>query len=265
MPVFNSNPNSQAVIKDLVKIATGLNAGQVDLLIEIAESMARPVTAVVDPATDIVVPTFASNFCTRLLIHHATTAEKFKKKSFEYAFAAASQASGRTATLTVSGTFSGADVIVDGVKFSCKTEASAKISETRITISKLMEARWIRECHTGRDFLQGVQSKVVPHLRGYERILILRAIDRAAGAIEYRLVEMPLQVLQAIGRLNAEDFGPRTDNGGSSAKVRYKGDVAFTLRLDGSVEKVTVAGLSTDFCRTHASWLIPVRQDDDEN
>lgn len=262
VPVSSSNPGDRASIERLVATVRTLEVGQIDLLIEMAVSMTRPVMAYVDPSSDIVDSKFASNFSARLLMHHATTAEKFKKKSFEYAFVAASVESGRNARLTECGTFPGADVIVNGVNFSCKTEAAAQINEARITISKLMEARWIRECETEEDFLNGVLRRVVPHLQGYERILILRAINRDAGAIEYKLVEIPVEVLRSIEQLTARDFGARTVNGGSSAKVRYHGEVAFTLRLDGSVEKVTIAGLSSDVCRTHASWLIPVLQDE---
>jgi transcriptional regulator with XRE-family HTH domain len=244
--------------KQLMGYLRVLVPGQVELLLDMARAITSPVLPQVDPNTDIVTSEFAVNFSTRLLLHHATTAETFKKKSFEYALAAASKVAGRSATLTENGTFPGADVIIDGVKFSCKTEAAAGISRSSITVSKLMEARWIRECRTGSDFLNGVLARSVEHLRRYERIVVLRAIRTSTTVVEYKLVEIPLEVLLAMSSLKPKDFSERTPNGSSRARVKYNGQDAFTLTLDGSVEKVSVSGLKSSLCRHHATWDIPV-------
>ena len=84
----------------------------------------------------------------------------------------------------------------------------------------------------------------------------MRAFDRADGTVEYNLVEIPLTVLRQVKALRAGDFSERTKNGGSSAKVTVNGRPAFTLRLDGSVEKITVSGLRVDVCRRHGTWRV---------
>ena len=108
---------------------------------------------VIDSDTDIVTEPFAKNFRIRLQLHHATHEEVFKKKTFEFAFKAASIVAGRTAEMDEDVTSAGYDLKVDDVRFSLKTEAGKTTSGTHIKISKLMEARWIRECRTGQDYL----------------------------------------------------------------------------------------------------------------
>lgn len=244
-------------VQQIADVCRELNAGQLDLLLEMARAMKTKIEQVVSLDSDIVVPEFAANFSNRLLIHHATNEEKFKKKSFEYAFRAASRSAKRKAEITDDPCCPGADVVVDGVQFSLKTEAAASISPDKITISKLMEARWIRECQSGADFARGIKRKVVTHLRKYERILTLRAFSVETSAVRYDLVEIPCALLLEMGKLTARDFAPPNENHSGKADV-YRGNVkAFSVRLDGSVEKITISGLLTNLCRKHASWTVP--------
>ncbi len=141
-----------ATKKQLAEAISKLNGGQLDLLFEMATCMGSTIKEVVSKDSDILTEEFRANFSNRLLVHHATHEEKFKKKSFEYAFCAASRSAGRQARMTSDPTNPGADVIVEGRSFSLKTEAAAGISENNITISKLMEARWIRDCKSKKDF-----------------------------------------------------------------------------------------------------------------
>lgn len=248
------------VNEQLVDILHKLNRVQVSLLLEMARAMTVEIEQYIAENSDILVPGFNENFSNRLIIHHATHAEKFKKKAFEYAFASASNSAGRTATITVSSTNPGEDVVVDKIKFSWKTEASAKLTPRKsITISKLMEARWIRDCGEPEDFAKQTTQRVVAHLGKYERILMLRAYDVLPPAasqavplgqgslpipeqvtirlpkVRYDLYEIPLNILVLVEGLKASDFKPKTRNGGSSAKVFTEdGKHAFTITLDGS-------------------------------
>ncbi len=160
-------------IEQLEQVLRELNTVQITLLLEMAKAMTRNVREYINERSDLLVPEFATNFSNRLLIHHATHVEKFSKKTFEYAFASASTSAGRTAEIITSSTNPGTDVLVNGVAFSLKTEASAGLRRDKITISKLMEARWIRECKTPEDFAYGMTTRVVLHLQKYQRILAL--------------------------------------------------------------------------------------------
>lgn len=252
-----ADDSSAIVLTRLQSLILGLGDGKARLLLEMAEAISSPIAEELASDSDIVTNPFAENFATRLRLHHATSEEKFKKKSFEYAFTAAAQASGRNAQITNNPTHPGADVMVDGCGFSLKTEASANLSQTRITISKLTEARWIRECRSSEDFCSKVRARVCAHLRSYQRILMLRASGNVEDGARYDLVEIPVALLQQIEGLAPQDFSARTANGSSSAGVMHGGEEAFRLRLDGSVEKVTISGLLMEHCKVHASWTIP--------
>ncbi len=231
-----------------------LGEGQIDLIREMASHMVNPIQEQVNSASNLLTSRFRENFSNRLVVHHATHEEKFKKKSFEFAFCAAYRSDGRVATIVVSQTNPGADVVVDGGKFSLKTEASAGISQAKITISKLMEARWIRDCKTKTDFARCTQSRIVKHLNEYERIVVLRAFNLERNLVRYDLIEIPKTLLLKIESLKISDFRKRTAGGGSGADVYDGKTKVFSIRFDGSVEKVTVSGLLTEACFWHGSW-----------
>jgi hypothetical protein len=241
----------------LEKAIVSLDELKIALLAEMAASLTRKVEVTTAAArSDLVCGDFVEDFANRLLLHHATNEERLNKKSFEYLFVASCKAAGRTASRVSLDDNPHADVVVDGVMFSLKTEASASISEGVITVSKLAEARWIRECRTGKDFLSGVRAKIVPHIESYERILTLRSFSVGDRGVRYDLVEIPRELLLKMRNLREEDFAPRTSNNSTKATVTKDGRPAFSLRLDGSVEKVTIANLSVSECITHARWLI---------
>lgn len=245
-------------LENLIQVLTST---QLEILLELATAMTSQIEEDVEGSSDILTPEFTTHFSNRLLIHHATHEEFLSKKSFEYAFVAASRASGKMSQVTLSSTHSGADAIVDGVKFSLKTEASQKIAKDRIVISKLMEARWIRDCLTPSDFATAARQRIVAHLQQYQRILILRTSKIPTSKIRYDLIEVPVELLLRIESLTESDFQPKSKSGGSRAEIKQESDLsnrkAFSLILDGSVEKVTISGLDLRLCTRHGSWILP--------
>ena len=103
--------------EQLEQLIRELNPVQITLLLEMARAMRRDIQEDINEQSDLLVPEFATNFSNRLLIHHATHAEKFSKKAFEYAFASASTSAGRTAQIISSSTNPGTDVLVNGGAF----------------------------------------------------------------------------------------------------------------------------------------------------
>lgn len=178
------------------------------------------------------------------------------EKWYEYIILASSNSTGKTAKLTTNSNYSGQDIIIDNVAFSLKTEGSKSIKKDELTISKLMEARWIRDCKTKQQFVQGIQDHIMSHLSSYERIFCLRSFNKD-DYLEYELVEIPLDLLKLVSQIKSSNIGPLTKNGGCSANVMHQWKKAFTLRLDGSVEKVTIANLRIENCIRHAVWKIP--------
>ncbi|GAA2290552.1 hypothetical protein GCM10010415_72770 [Streptomyces atrovirens] len=251
-------------LERLVAQAHLLDDAQLEMLSEMAEALREPCEVRVDPSSDLASDRFIDYFLNRLKIHHATSEEKFKKASFEYAFIAAARYSGVSATKTRSQTFQGADATVDGVRWSLKTEASAKISKSTIVVSKFSEARWIRDCETPGDFLRECVPRFLRHLDEYDRIATLRAFSVGRELVRYDLIEIPKGLLANVANLSEGDFTPRTKNGGSSALVRDSRGIAFKVVLDGSVEKITLSRLPVQRCWFHASWIVPTIPEDEE-
>ncbi len=239
----------------LLAAARQLPEARLGVLIDLAVALRRQVSTRAEADSAIATAAFAEDFSGRLLAYHAFHEQKLTKKTFEYVFCAASRAAGHNAVITTSSVNAGADVTVDGVAFSLKTEGAKSMSKSAITVSKLMEARWIRECRTPQDFADEVRSRVVDHLGEYERIITLRAFEKP-NYFDYDLVEIPVAILRLVEGLTADNFTPRTANGGSSARVLRDGEEVFTIRLDGSVEKITISGLKTSVCTHHATWRV---------
>ena len=252
-------------VEDLTEIARTLNDAQLDLLINMAKALRVDIQEQVNPRSDLMGGGFAEYLGNTLRLHHATSKEKFKKKSFEYAFVAAAAHAGHSARITSQATVAGADLVLDGaVRCSLKTEAAAGLNRNSITISKFSEARWIRECRTPDDFRRETATRMMRHLHEYDRVFTLRAYDTARDRVRYDLVEIPLALLLRVETLRPADFSPRTSNGSSSATVLDSdGRPAFRVRLDGSVEKITITGLPVSKCVIHASWTVPTIEGDE--
>jgi hypothetical protein len=240
----------------LDELINALPPGKIDLLAEMARALNRTVVSTVDPASDLVNEEFNEDFSGRLLLFHAMHDAALTKKTFEYFFCGASRAAGRDAKQTENDVHPGEDVVVNEVRFSLKTEGGKSISPSALQISKLMEARWIRECRTGDDFCRLTRERVFKHLQHYERIITLRSFQTEKH-VSYQLVEIPRALLERVDTLRPSDFSARTASGSSGATVvDPQGRPLWVLSLDGSVEKVTVRNLDIKKCRVHSCWRV---------
>ena len=208
--------------------------------------------------SDFVTAAFAQEFGHRLLVYHATHTQKATKEAFEHSFQRACQANGKIAVLSAKGT-KGADIVVDDVPFSLKTESSVNISASRITVSKLMEASWMKHFKEKEEYSQAVVEHVMPHLRRYERLLCLRAFDVPNG-VRYDLIELNLKVLRGINGIKATSFSDATSSGTCHSHILDQQDNEyFTLEFDGSAQKVKISKFRIDLCRKHGSWYVPMK------
>ncbi len=192
-------------------------------------------------------------FSTRLAAHHASSGVALKKENFEHILEQSFKRAGHDAKRTDSMVHRGADLEVEGRRFSLKTEAAKGLNPKSITISKLMEARWIRDLTGPEDAPDQVRKRILSHLQEYDRIFMLRSYGDETK-VRYDLREIPKHVLGAVANLETKDFGKITNAGGTSANVNLNGRKAFKLVLDGSVEKITISGLDVDLCPLHAWW-----------
>ncbi|PZO18706.1 MAG: hypothetical protein DCF25_09385 [Leptolyngbya foveolarum] len=253
-----STPSLDTLLAQLYEMAPQLTATRLSLLNQMAVALQAEFEGSPNKDSDFATPAFYEYFASRLLIHHAVVEEKLNKKSFEYIFRDALRHDENTAHLTLSSVHPGADLILNGERFSLKTEASRSLRAAKITISKFMEARWIRdkdELGLARDS----SRKLSDHLESYDRIVMLRAAYLAPGQVKYDLVEIPHDLLMLATRIEAKDITlSKGRSGGGSAVVRQDEEAVLTLKFDGSVEKVTIANLLVERCTIHATWQIPL-------
>lgn len=210
------------------------------------------------PRTDFLSPEAYEYFGMRLTAHHAYSSHMLKKENFEHILQAAFRMAGIPAHLQSSMTHRGADIAVDGVSISLKTEAAAGLKADAITISKLMEAAWIKQITSAADIPAYVSRMVLPHFGNYERIFILRSYlhPTRRNLVRYDLREIPKSLLELVGRLTPPDFSPLTRTRTTSADVKLDGRVAFKFRLDGSDDKLTITALDVRHCPLHAWWML---------
>ena len=197
-------------------------------------------------------------FSIRLAAHHAYSSTVLKKENFEHILQQSFLRAGIPATRAESMTERGADLTAGNVTLSLKTEAARNLRLDSITISKLMEAAWIKGITSTEDIPERVAAMVMPHFSNYDRIFILRSYpDRERdGSIRYDLREIPKTVLARVKHLRPEDFTPLTRTRTTSAEVKIEGRRAFKFRLDGSDDKLTINYLDVAFCPLHAWWSL---------
>ena len=197
-------------------------------------------------------------FSMRLAAHHAYSSQPLKKENFEHILEQAFSQSGQPAQRADSMTARGADLYAGDFTLSLKTEAAKNLHQDHITISKLMEAAWIKQVNSLNDIPDFIHKKVLPHFDNYDKIFVLRSYPDPdfEDYIRYDLREIPKDVLSQVSKLRAEDFSRLTKTRTTSAKVSYNGRVAFKFRLDGSDDKLTVNYLDVDLCPLHAWWSL---------
>ena len=205
--------------------------------------------------SDIVNPLFNTRFIASFIIHHTINQHRLDKKAFEYSFRDALRATARKAELDPSDTNPGADIAVDDVPMSLKTEGSKGIRLDRIVISKLMESAWMKPYKSLGEFHASIAKQILPHFKKYDRMFMLRVFPIENGQ-HYVLVEIPMEVLRSVKDVKKKDLSPLTKAKGTSAVVRWKGKTAWTLRFDGSDDKITLTDLPTSLCRVHGEWKV---------
>jgi hypothetical protein len=244
-------------ISDIVKMLEALSPVQVDVVRAIVESFAHKQANQL-LRSDFLTEEAFEYFAMRLAAHHAFSSHVLKKENFEHILEQAFKRTGVSAQRANSMTKRGADLTVNGVTLSLKTEAARNLRASQIVISKLMEAAWIKRIAGTKDIPPFIASMVLPHFKNYDRIFILRCyVDPArAGFTRYDMREIPKKVLELIGALEAEDFSALTATRTTSAAVMSNGKAAFQFRLDGSDDKLTINQLDVDLCPLHAWWSL---------
>ena len=241
----------------LVSAAESLSDVQVAVLTRVAERMHKAFESETYPEQGLGSWRFFESFGQFLSTFHMFSDVKLTKKMFETFIADSFRHDGRQANQVSNSVNAGADVIVDGVGISCKTEGAESMSSGDITISKLMEARWIRECKSSVDVSSRLTVRIREHVSQYDRILLLRSFG-TPPQFRYDLYEIPKRLIESIASVEATAFSEPNENHSSGANIPLLSGSSFRVVLDGSVEKVTIRRLPTSECVLHGRWRISV-------
>jgi type II restriction enzyme len=240
------------LIDELVKIIPELTADQLYWIKRVINVIAAN-HKFIPNRTDLFDKVTLQTFGDALRIHHAFSDEPFTKDKFEYLLVKVLKLRERDASRAPRGN-PGYDAIVDGTKLSLKTQADNNIKADQIWISKFMELGKGKWGDNEKD-LCGLCGQFLEHMKKYERILTLRALQKNPNW-KYELVEIPKSLLaQAKNGKYRMMHDSRQFPKPGYCRVSEKDDLLFELYFDGGTErKLQIKGLRKDRCLVHATW-----------
>ena len=139
------------------------------------------------------------------------------------------------------------DLLVENTRISIKTETGNNTKPKQITITKL--------CTTEREPWEPkvLIGRVMEHLSRYDVILMFRAVW-TPKAIQYQLVEIPVEILKRIGDITLEPVGSRRGRRSLGTDVLWDGEKVFRVHFDASDGKCSVRGLDLQYCEILEEW-----------
>ena len=180
------------LVDSLIRAIPELTAGQLHWIQRVVADFGAEHSFTINES-DLFDEITLQNFGDAIRVHHSFSAEPFSKDKFEYVLVRVLIMSGHMATLAPKGN-PGHDVTVDGVKLSLKTQADDSIKENVLWISKFMELGKGNWSDVPSD-LEGLRKQFLIHMKNYERILSLRALQKEPRW-KYELVEIPKSILK---------------------------------------------------------------------
>ena len=245
------------LIRTLVEEIPRLTEGQLHWLarvLEVFKGLREFTILHSDLFDDLTLDTFGD----ALRVHHSFSAEPFSKDKFEYVLQKVLTVCGHQASLASKGN-PGHDLTVDHTRVSLKTQANKDIRADKIWISKFMElgkGTWGADPND----LIGLRERFLGHLADYDRIFILRALERHPNWY-YELVEIPKQLMEAAaqGELKMMTGSKQFPKPGYCYVRSPDNTDIYQLYFDGGTErKLQVKNLLKSYCEVHATWRFTI-------
>jgi len=192
---------------------------------------------------------FESEFRSKLLTHHCFMGSPLFQESFDSAFMAACLRAGHRVEEAPPGKRFW-DVMVDGRRISLKSTKAKSLRRNTLHISKLTEAAWIQDCRTAAKRQQSTQRLFREYGEEVDAIVQLRYF---ASLALYELVEIPVSLFSQVldvGRTHYAADGPTINI------PIGKEPPDFTLKLDRSDAKITIANINKELCLVHGTWQL---------
>lgn len=215
---------------------------------ELLASMRAPCIEIFN-GTPLLSAGFANEFRASVSIHHYYLKATLGTNFFEAAFKRAAVAAGHHVQVAPDGCRFW-DVELDGLKLSLKSSAAVSMRESKLHISKLCEAAWIQDVRGAQAREEATKRLFAEYVTLVDSIIQLRYLHKSCT---YELVQIPSALLGQVAQVPRAKFAP---DGPSIGIPVGQSPPDFTLKLDRSDAKVTLANINKDACRVLGSWTL---------
>ena len=216
---------------------------------ELLTAMRGPCKLTFPEPSNLVTQMFAQEFQAALLLNHYFLGAPLATASFDAAFIRSARACGHIVTPAPDG-YRFWDVEIDGRRISLKSTAAANLRIGALHISKLCEAAWIQDMRGAAQREDATKRLFANYTGAVDSIIQLRLFKHRAF---YELVEIPSALLKQVADVPRADFAP---DGPSIGIPVGKTPPDFTLKLDRSDAKITLANINKNVCRVLATWQL---------
>ena len=192
---------------------------------------------------------FENEFRSKLLTHHCFMGSPLFQESFDAAFFGACSVAGFKINKAPEGNRFW-DFCVNGKKISLKTTKAKNLRYDTLHISKLTEAAWIQDCWDAKTCRDHSIRLFDDYCRMVDSIFQLRFFSNSGL---YELVEVPVALFKQITSVPLVRF---KDDGPTINIPIGKEPPDFTLKIDRSDAKITIANINKELCCVHGNWQI---------
>lgn len=192
---------------------------------------------------------FESEFRSKLLTQHCFIDSPLVQESFDSAFLAACEHAGQDVQRAPAGQRFW-DAAVNGRRLSLKTSKAKGLRQQTLHISKLTEAAWIQDCRSAAARRDRTRRLFDQYCAEVHAIVQLRYFS---STHLYELVEIPVSLFSQVLEVGTRHF--RADGPTINIPVG-KDPPDFTLKLDRSDAKITIANINKDVCFVHGTWQL---------
>lgn len=216
---------------------------------EFLKALRTECDATISPKSALISVEFESEFRSKLLAHHCFMGSPLFQESFDSAFIAACEQSGHPVVKAPEGQRFW-DVKVNGRKISLKSSKAKSIKKDTLHISKLTEAAWIQDCRTSSTRRKNTLTLFTEYCNEVDAIIQLRYFQSLAT---YEMVEIPVSLFKQVSNLKKESF----EADGPMINIPVgKIPPDFTLKLDRSDAKITLANINKALCIVCGTWRL---------
>ena len=216
---------------------------------EFISALRTPCTVDMNPKSPWNNEGFESEFRSKLLAHHCFIGSPLMQDSFDFALMAACSQAGLEVVQASDGQRFW-DVMIDGRRISLKSSQAKSLKMDKLHISKLTEAAWIQDCRTAAKRCEQTRLLFREYCSEVDAIVQLRYFRESTL---YELVEIPVSLLAQVLEVGKTHFSAD----GPTINIPIgKSPQDFTLKLDRSDAKITIANINKALCMVHGTWQL---------